>query len=146
MKKHPFARIQSMGAFCWTAKYVLLVVLAGTLMGCGSASEPIATAKFCNDLYRNGNSYVGYLDIVGDGISDTWYATSGTCTPCRAIPAETTLAFEYGDDDIGMSLFNFTDVLYQGGEYAFYAEPNPVTDAAEFNTYEADSYHVCEDL
>jgi hypothetical protein len=132
--------------FSWAAKHALLVVLAGALVGCGKGSGPTATAKFCNDLWRNGASFVGYLNFVGSGVNNTWYASSGDCTPCRSIAAEKTLDFEYGDDDRGTALASFTDILDEGGEYAFWAEVNPDTDVAEFNLYDGRGNYLCEEL
>jgi hypothetical protein len=121
------------------------VVLAGTLMGCGKSKSPTAIGTFCNGLVLTGGiDFEGYLNFSGDGVNTTWYANSGDCTPCRSMPAGTSLRFEFGDELDWIERFSKT--LDIGGEYKFKAEIDDITGYPGITVYVPKPGYSCEDI
>jgi hypothetical protein len=146
MEKLSYTRNACIRAFSWTARCALLVVVAGTLLGCGKSksSSPSALGTFCNGLVESGSDFTGYLNFTGDGVDTTWYAISGDCTPCVGMPAGKSLRFEFGDEYDW--IYRFTKTLDIDGEYKFKAEIDDDTGYAGITIYVPKSGYTCEDI
>jgi hypothetical protein len=137
------------GAFSGIARYALVVVMMGMLIGCGKA-KPTATAKFCNILEKSSTDFTAYLHLRADGLDTTWYAYTGECSACASIPADKTLTVDFGDDETGSAFPGSpaTTILDINGEYMFRAELDPdlTTKTPTVDLYKANGSYICEDL
>jgi len=150
MEKLSRARKYWVQALSRTTRYALLLVLAGTLFGCGKSHSASAMAKFCNVLTKNSSDFTAYLHLSVSGLDTTWYAYTGACSACASVPAEKTLVVDFGDDETGKAFpaSPASTILDAGGQYMFRAEldPNQSTKTPTVDLYQANGSYTCEDL